>query len=294
MNDVAGVVAHSLLAPGQNGAMTLVHDGAPPDVMRARISELVHTLMSLPGVITDFDDCTEHTIEDGMYMRKLFIPKGQLIVGKVHLKPCFNIVTSGDITVLTEYGVRRVTAGFVGVSQPGIQKVGIAHEDTVFINVFRTDLANVLDTDALEAAVAADEHTVADWNDYAAFLREYGLDAEQVKAVANDMSDHAPMPAYHAGTAVGPSAIHGTGVFATRSFAPGAVIGPARLGSRRTVLGRRVNHAKRPNCRFRSDAGGGLTLAASRDIAPGDELTLDYLQAAAANTALNLLPLEAA
>jgi hypothetical protein len=44
------------------------------------------------------------------------------------------------------------------VSQPGIQKVGYAHEDTVFINVFRTDetdparVEQVVSFDSYEAA----------------------------------------------------------------------------------------------------------------------------------------------
>jgi hypothetical protein len=81
----------------------------------------------------------KHTFLDGMYVRELFIPKGTLLVGKMHKLPCVNVVSKGDISVLTETGSARVKAGYSVVSPAGIQKVGYAHEDTVFVNVFRTD-----------------------------------------------------------------------------------------------------------------------------------------------------------
>jgi hypothetical protein len=81
----------------------------------------------------------KHTFLEGMYVRELFIPKGTLLVGKMHKLPCVNVVSKGDISVLTETGSARVKAGYSVVSPAGIQKVGYAHEDTVFVNVFRTD-----------------------------------------------------------------------------------------------------------------------------------------------------------
>ena len=92
---------------------------------------------------TDFTDDTEHTIIKGVYTRKLFIRKGTILVGKYHLKECVNIVATGDITVLTETGCSRLGAGFIGVSQPGSRKVGLAHEDTIFLNIFRTDKTSI-------------------------------------------------------------------------------------------------------------------------------------------------------
>jgi len=41
------------------------------------------------------------------------------------------------------------------VSAPGIQKVGYAHEDTVFINVFRTDETEI---EKIEAEIATTEY----------------------------------------------------------------------------------------------------------------------------------------
>ncbi len=83
------------------------------------------------------------TLVDGLYTRTLFIPKGCELVGKIHRKPCVNIVAKGDITIMTESGHLRVQAGYTVTSPAGIQKIGYAHEDTIFINVFRTDVTEL-------------------------------------------------------------------------------------------------------------------------------------------------------
>lgn len=83
------------------------------------------------------------SLSGGLYTRTLFIPKGCELVGKIHRKPCVNIVAKGDITIMTETGLLRVQAGYSVTSPPGIQKIGFAHEDTIFINVFRTDVTDI-------------------------------------------------------------------------------------------------------------------------------------------------------
>jgi hypothetical protein len=127
-----------------------------PAAVRAWIMQLTHTMLAMPGEKREFQ--VEHTFRDGMYMRKLFIPKGSLIVGKIHKVDCMNIVAQGDISVLTETGSARVRAGFTLASPAGIQKVGYAHEDTIFINVFRTDETDV---DRIEQAIAWDSYEAA-------------------------------------------------------------------------------------------------------------------------------------
>ncbi len=142
-----------------DGAVVLRHDGSPPAHMRKRIDEFVGW-----AVANGFDDPAnephvEHELIDGMYVRKLFIPKGSWLIGKIHLKDCVNVVALGDITVLTELGCRRVQAGFSQGSPAGLQKIGFAHEDTIFLNVFRTDKADLAE---IEAEIASAGHPAAD------------------------------------------------------------------------------------------------------------------------------------
>lgn len=145
---------HGLVVEDSFGGYALRHDGSPPEVMRARIDALTAFMLDLPKE-DQLEFRVEHVFLDGMYLRKLYIPAGTLLVGRIHRQACFNIVSEGEIDVLTEYGSRRLHAGFIGVSGQGIQKVGLAHKDTVFINVFRTDETDV---DKIEDIIAAPAH----------------------------------------------------------------------------------------------------------------------------------------
>lgn len=129
----------------RDGEVTFNVPDRSPAAIRRQIGTLIRDLMCRSDK-REFP--VEHTLTGGVYTRSLFIPKGSLLVGQIHLKECVNIVAKGDISVLTETGLGRFTAGHVAVSGPGIQKVGYAHEDTVFINVFRTDKSEINEIEA--------------------------------------------------------------------------------------------------------------------------------------------------
>lgn len=137
----------------RGGEITFHHDGADSARVRAFITDMGRRLLALSGQHVDMP--VTHECVDGMYIRRLFIPKGTLIVGRVHKLSCINVVEQGDISILTESGSKRVQSGFLIASPAGLQKVGFAHEDTVFTNVFRTDET---DPDKLEDIIACDSH----------------------------------------------------------------------------------------------------------------------------------------
>ena len=126
-----------------------------PDRSPKAIREQIRTVArQLKASGIDEQEEAQHTLIDGVYTRMMFIPKGQVLIGQVHKKECVNIVAKGDITVLTEHGQARVKSGYIGVSKPGIQKIGYAHEDTIFINVFRTDKTDISE---IEAEIATED-----------------------------------------------------------------------------------------------------------------------------------------
>lgn len=130
-----------------------VHDGRPAEEMQQVIFAVTKNLLAAQGSHNEYP--VQHELVDGMYIRRLFIPKGQILVGKVHKLPCINVVERGDIAILTATGSKRVTAGYTLASPAGIQKLGIANEDTVFINIFRTDETDI---SKIEDVVAWDIH----------------------------------------------------------------------------------------------------------------------------------------
>ena len=137
----------------RTGEVSFNYRGTPAQ-MRTRILDLKDSLLAAAGPA---DYPVEHILCDGIYTRKLFIPRGMVLVGKIHRKDCVNVVAAGDISLLTEHGTKRVQAGFTGVSRAGIMKVGYAHADTIFLNVFRTDKT---DLDEIEADIACEDHAL--------------------------------------------------------------------------------------------------------------------------------------
>ena len=82
----------------------------------------------------NIDELTTHHFCEGMYARELFIPAGTVVVGKMHAKENFFVLMSGEVTVLTPSGVKRVKAPFMVVTKPGDKRIAYAHEDSVTFN----------------------------------------------------------------------------------------------------------------------------------------------------------------
>jgi quercetin dioxygenase-like cupin family protein len=81
---------------------------------------------------------TEHHFADGMYARVVRRPKGTLIVGKVHKREHFYIVTKGSVRVSDGESWKDHQAGDVIVSKPGTKRAVYAHEDSICMTVHRT------------------------------------------------------------------------------------------------------------------------------------------------------------
>lgn len=75
----------------------------------------------------------------GLYAREILIPKGTVLTGKIHKYEQINILSKGDISVLTEEGIKRVKAPFTIVSPAGTKRIAYAHEDTVWTTIHATD-----------------------------------------------------------------------------------------------------------------------------------------------------------
>ena len=84
-----------------------------------------------------------HHFSQGVYGREMFIPKGTIVTGHIHKYTQLNVLVSGDLSVLTEHGVKRVKPPFVVVSPPGTKRVAYAHEDTIWLTIHGTEETDV-------------------------------------------------------------------------------------------------------------------------------------------------------
>lgn len=110
---------------------------------RERIVALEHALQTVPGA-QGMDEYNEgkinHYFGTGVYGRELFIPKGSVIVSKIHRGRTFNVIAVGKISVISpDRGYNTYEGPFCFVSEPYTKRVVIAHEDTLWITSHGTD-----------------------------------------------------------------------------------------------------------------------------------------------------------
>ena len=122
-----------------------------------------------------------------------------------------------------------------------------------------------------------------DQADYRKLLLELGVTDVEAWGQAQDESDQIPFPLDDFPVYVAPSPIHGQGLFASASISSGELIAPARLLGKRTPAGRFINHSLCPNAAM-VEGGDQIGVEAARDIAAGEEVTVDYRQALSVNS----------
>lgn len=75
---------------------------------------------------------------EGLYAREIFIPKGTLLVGKIHKFKNLSIILKGKLTFFSIDGGKTVEAPHTFVANPGVKRVIYAHEDSIWMNVHAT------------------------------------------------------------------------------------------------------------------------------------------------------------
>lgn len=100
-------------------------------VSREKVLRLEEAMRHLPQV----EAPVTHHFSQGIYMRELLIPKHTILTGKIHRHAHLNVILRGDISVLTEHGIRRLVGPCTLQSAPGIKRVGFAHEETVWMTI---------------------------------------------------------------------------------------------------------------------------------------------------------------
>lgn len=93
-----------------------------------------------------------HYFADGLYGREILIPKGATVSGKIHKTRHINVISKGEISVLTEKGIERLKAPFTFVAPPGTKRIGYAHEDTIWTTFHASEET---DLEKLEAELIA-------------------------------------------------------------------------------------------------------------------------------------------
>lgn len=105
----------------------------PPPPGFAGAFALTEAIKAMINSIGGDDIKTIHNFTPGIYHRSIKIPKGSILVSKIHTTTHPFVLHSGDVSVWTsESGWIRMTAPYVGVTTPWTVRIFYAHEDSVW------------------------------------------------------------------------------------------------------------------------------------------------------------------
>lgn len=90
---------------------------------------LQHRLGKLPQIEMPLD----HVFTPGLYTRTIHMPKGAIVMSRIHKFEHPFIISKGSVTVIDEHGNRTLyKAPYVGVTKPGTRRTLLIHEDCVW------------------------------------------------------------------------------------------------------------------------------------------------------------------
>ena len=131
-------MTESIAIESQNVSDNLI---ARNEMFREKIVQFESELAATEGAkLGDNEYCPlKHSFGDGVYVRELLHPKGILTVTKIHKLSHPFFLLSGEMSMATEEGVRRIKAPFYAITKAGTKRVIYAHEDCIVVTVHVTN-----------------------------------------------------------------------------------------------------------------------------------------------------------
>lgn len=120
--------------------------------LQCLISELENKLLEGEVIMPPIT----HYFSKDVYAREMFAAKGMIIVGKIHKHQNLNILSSGEVSILSIDGIMRVKAPFTFVASPGAKRVFYVHEDATWTVIHGTAETDV---DKIESEFIAKDYS---------------------------------------------------------------------------------------------------------------------------------------
>ena len=112
-------------------------------IHQKEILSLQDLMLSLPEEeLEDIDSLTSSFFAPHCYLRMFLLPKGDIVIGKIHKTEHFNIICRGKVSVAGPEGPMIFDATekpVIFVSSPGVKKTIYAIEETWWITTHVTD-----------------------------------------------------------------------------------------------------------------------------------------------------------
>lgn len=253
-------------------------DNLPASMCRETFDTLEKKLMELPQ-LADEDYLLEEYYSGGLYCRKILVPEGAMITGRIYKFDHIEIMLSGEIMILSADGKKKMYHGHnVIEAKSGKRQAGVAIKDTIWITVNQVPenipMSEMLDyTSVLTYEEYDDFYRDLNRLDYCQFLNELGVSKEQMDELVK-ADDAVEMEGFDS-ICTKKSSLDGIGVFTKSDINENEMICPARIGDKRTIAGRYVNHALYPNS-IPCEHKGEFYFMAIKKINAGEEITANY------------------
>ena len=96
----------------------------------------------------------KHSFADKIYIRQMDMKKDTVVVGAIHKHLHVWFLLTGDVTVTTEDTTENYIAPCYVISTPGVKRVILANENSIFVNVHKNP-TNTQNLDKLEKEIVA-------------------------------------------------------------------------------------------------------------------------------------------
>lgn len=112
----------------------------PAKTHAAQVDRLQAALSKFPQKETP----VTHRFTPGLYVREIFMPKGTLVISKIHKTEHPYVVSKGHAAVWTEEaGVVQIKAPHCGITKPGTRRILYIHEDCIWTTFHPTTETNL-------------------------------------------------------------------------------------------------------------------------------------------------------
>jgi hypothetical protein len=106
------------------------------------------------GKLPQIDLPLVHKFTPGMYIRQITMPKGSLVVSKIHKTTHPFVISQGHCSVMDEAGnIVHLKAPHLGITTPGTRRILFMHEETVWTTFHPGDWKEGTDPETIVAEV---------------------------------------------------------------------------------------------------------------------------------------------
>jgi hypothetical protein len=139
-NDFTKVKFRQQVMTVQEGMKKLIEDGVAEDLAPECVTKHYFT-----PIDEEYGCCT--------YAREIFLPKGSVVIGKIHKHQHLNFISKGKVSVATEFGKKYFEAPCTFISEVGLKRAVYAEEDTIWTTVHLTKFCSEEDLHRIEEEV---------------------------------------------------------------------------------------------------------------------------------------------